>query len=259
MDALHGRHGPAERRTRAVEQHARSERLHDGNRHAARLAKPVELLALRVDAREITVVGLFGEEGVHIVGCGQHVVGGVHTEQDHVDDSGLRHLECDIGVVRGQADRPDGTLVLELFRVRDERAVEHRVEVSLLVNVMDHADIDVLELHALEEIGKRRTAHIHVACAVVLAVLPRRADVALDHEALARVARESPSHVAAHVGVRIVDVHEVDAALKCAVDDRLACLVGLVLEALAADPDNAYLDARSSQYSLFHILVFRLR
>ena len=105
-----------------------------------------------------------------------------------------------------------------------------------------------------EQVLEADFALLHVAGAFVAVAVPPAADVALDNHLVAAVA-EAVADVAAHLGVGVVDVHVVDAAVEGG-GDQLAggCGVNLI-EAAAADADHAHTQAGAAEGAVLHVGV----
>ena len=235
----------AGRRKRPVEQVSAAEGLHYGNRDSRALAVFVERLALRVHVDERLLVIIAVPELFAVLGRWLEVVAWVDAEHYHVYEAALSRGHRRFGVVAAHADSLYPTRRFEPARVLHDRAVHDAVPVVERVGVVNHADVYVIRAEARKQVLEARAHLDDVARALVLPVLPRRAEVRLNHEFIAppaqRLARE-----AAHLGRRRIEVEAVDARRRGAVEERLRVLSFMVDEAFAADAYLADLQPRPS-------------
>lgn len=248
--ALLGGVGHAEGRGFLVEQlAAAAEGFHDGDADVVRGAVVVELHAHGVDAALEVVHGSF------VPGDGaaaQLVEGGVEAEHDDLDPSALGGAQGHLGVVAAEAYVLDFALFLQLEDVVEEGRVLYLLPFLVAVGDVDHAHLDVVGLQAGEEVLEAGLHLLEVACAGVLAVFVDGADVALDDHLVA-AALEGVADVGARLGVGVVDVDVVHAAVQRHGHQLERGGAVQLLESAAADTDFADLEARGTQRAVLHV------
>ena len=139
---------------------------------------------------------------------------------------------------------PDGARIAQLAHVADEGAAVHDLpELVHAVHVMDHAEVHVVGMEAREQVLEGGPHVLHLARAHVLAVLPCRAEMPLDHPAVAGThLREGVAQVRAARGVGHPAVEDVHARRVRPLEHRAGLLDRLV-HPLAAEADLAHRDA----------------
>ena len=245
--------------TPSVEQTAAGVPLHDGDARARLLGARVELGAVGVDAA-LPHARVVAKEVVEVLGRGHHVKGRVHREEHHLDLGVLGNASRDLGVVRGETDVADGARRAQLAHVAHEGAVAQNDPLVLLnlVHVVDHAQVDVVGVKALEKILEGRPHQVEVARARVLPVHRDRPQVPLDDPALAAVELpERVTQVGAARGVVHPAVEYVDARLLRGAHHRKR-LLGRAVHPFAAKADLTDHKPRAAQRPIPHHSPLRL-
>ena len=178
VDALHRRQGDAERRTLRVEQPSARIAFHDRDADVMLFTKFIQFNTFRGDSIRCLPV-LLREIIIDVFRRGQHVERRVDGEQNVFDQSALHDLLRKQRIVRAHADMADDTLRLQFLHIRKIFRMKHFIQITLIVHIMDHAEIDVIRLQPFQQIFKGGLHLAHVTCADVLAVLPSGADMAL--------------------------------------------------------------------------------
>lgn len=80
----------------------------------------------------------------------------------------------------GDVDMPYASLFFEPERYPDYLAVKHPVEIVLGINIMNHADINIIRVKLFELLVESGQYVCGIACAQILAVLPHCAQMTLD-------------------------------------------------------------------------------
>ena len=140
------------------------------------------------------------------------------------------------------ADVPDFPLGFQPLGYLDNLVVEDGVEILLGIDVVNHAHVDVVGAQGFEQGVERLDGLFRVAGAQVLVVLPDGAEVTLYDEAVA-AAFQCLSDVGTQVGVRRVDVDEVNTPVDGKVEIGFYLLGALVDEPFTAEGDGTYLYA----------------
>ena len=121
----------------------------------------------------------------------------------------------------------------------------------LRVDVVDHAQVDVVGLQAGQQVLKGGADVGHVAGAVILAAFPCGADVPLNVPLIA-VFVDTLADDVAGLGVSHPAIQDVDALGGCVLDQRDAFFFGVALQPLAAKADLADLQVCLAQSAGFH-------
>ena len=253
VDAL--RHGECLARGRIVgEQIAAAERLHHRDTHAHALAGFVQLLTGGVEVEQRLFIAFLVEQLFHILVAGEKVVAGIDGEHEYLDESALDRLERNERVVAAHAYVQNFALRLQLLRIfhdlpfRDFLPRRHRID------VMDHPHVDVVGAEVFEHGFKGRDDFAHVARRLVLPVLPRRTQVRLIDE-LPAVRRNFPPDAYMHIGIRTVQIHDIDAFIECEREHLAGEGFALIEEAFAAETDLAHVQAGFSQSPVLHLFT----
>ena len=191
------------------------------------------------------------EQRVAILTGGQHIEGGVDAEQDHLDITGLRSQLCDLRVMGADANMADDTGLFEAHDVIQIIRVLDLGPILLGVHIVDHAEIDVVRLQALQKVFKRRAHVLYVSASKILTVLPGGADVALDIPVAAVV----PDAFADDVpGCRVCHpaVENVDPLCGGVVDQLNALCLGVPLQPFPTEANLTDLQPGLSQSSVPH-------
>ena len=140
---------------------------------------------------------------------------------------------------------------LELPRVTHHGAIRDLAPILRGVAVVYHADVDIIRPQQPQQIGEALAHLLLVACAPVLSVLPRRAEVALKGEFLPPAGERAPKPLA-HPGVGRIEVDVVYAARGGDIHQfsRIAAVV--VDKSLAAQAYLAYRYSGQAEFSVFH-------
>ena len=251
VDALHRRQTDAERRALLIEQPPAREALHDRDADIVLLTDAVQMCARRVDAFEPRVKAL-GEHRVDILARREHVEGRVDAEQNHFHEAGLRRLHRDLRVVRAEADVVDDAGLFELHHVGKIVGVQDLLPLLLGVHVVDHAEVDVIGLQARQQILERR-AHIdQIARAVILPVLPCRAEMALNVP-VGAVIPDAQTDDVPGLRVRHPAVKNVDAGVGGVMDQLHTFFLRMALEPFRAEADLTDLQPCFPQSSRLHL------
>lgn len=145
-------------------------------------------------------------------------------------------------------------LRLQPLRITDYLAVEHLMEIVHGIDIVNHAYVEVIGAQLFQLQLERSDGLRHIARAQILVVLPCGAKMPLNHETVAS-AFECRAYVAAQIGIRRIDVDEINAVRNGEIQIRLHLVSPLVHEPFAAESNRANADSRASQYSVLHILL----
>ena len=148
---------------------------------------------------------------------------------------------------------PDTPGSFQLLRVVQDTARFDFLPIGKSVAVVDHAHVEVIRPQELHHLVKARPGFRHVPCALVLPVLPDRADMGLDIK-LVPPPGKGVADGAAHVGIRRVEVEIIDPAGLGQVEQRLRHLAAVLGKALAAHADLADREPGISQFPILHTL-----
>ena len=152
----------------------------------------------------------------------------------------------------------DFALGLQGLGVLHHGAVLDGLPVGQGVHIVDHAHVDEVRAQTLQQIPKPGAHLVHVPGALVLAVLPDGAQMALEQEFVPPPLQRA-AQAGAHPGVRGVQVDVVDPQALGGVQQGLHQRAAVVHEALAAHADLAHPQAGAAQLSFFHgCHLFRL-
>ena len=154
------------------------------------------------------------------------------------------------------ADRARGLELLDVAQVG--AVVEDVRELLGRVDVVDHAEVDVVGAEAVEQILERALHRLDLAGADVLAALPRGAEMPLDDPVLA-VAGDGVADHGADARVAHPAVEDVHALLAGRRHDGRDLLGALVLEPLPADADLGNPELRPAQPAVLHLLPHQRR
>ena len=145
----------------------------------------------------------------------------------------------------------DDALGLELLHIVAVGSFQAALELVEVVDVMHHAQLNVVGVEAREQVVKGNLALFHVARAHVLAVLPGGANVTL-HNPMPRVLGTSVSQTRANLGVAHPAVHDVDAQLGGTQRDGARLIGAHAVEPLPAKADLGHLQIRTAKPSIVH-------
>lgn len=231
---------------------ARAEGFHYGDADAALFTEPVEVGADRIHAGH--GAGGIADHGFEVGLRRHHIEGRVHTEHQQIDHAALDDPPRGDRIVGTGADRPDRAFALELLRVLEEVGFKDAAEILGGVDEKEHPEVDVVGVQAAQQVFKIFPAGREVAADVVLPVQVDRADVALNHHPVPPSGQRA-ADVGTHLLAGHEEVHQVDAVVERRMDGLLHRRVGLVVEVLTAEPDDAGGKAGSADFAVFHGLV----
>ena len=140
----------------------------------------------------------------------------------------------------------------QLLDVAVELAAHERFELGDLVDIVDHAQVDVVGTQTLELVIERRANLLEIARAHVLAVLPRAANMPLDDPAIT-LGLEGFSKRASNGGVGHPAVDYVHAGVMGVLQQFAHLVVGHAADPLRAEPDDADLETRLPQPPVLHL------
>lgn len=103
---------------------------------------------------------------------------------------------------------------------------------------MDHANVDIVGMQVLQQIGKRTLCLFDVTGTSVLAIFVDGAEVSLNDK-LIPASLQGNAKVIPGGSLRHEDVDVVDPMLLCRINDCCAFFGGQAVEPLAAQPDLA--------------------
>ena len=150
-----------------------------------------------------------------------------------------------------EPDRPDDPLPLQFKHVPVDFPVENRIEVGLVVDHMDHADIDVIGSEPVEQVLKKELRFGKVERPAVLAVFPDGAEVAL-HDGTVPPPRQSPADVRPDIRLRHENIEQIDPRVERGVHSPLHNCGLLAFEVFTAESDFRNRDSGSAELSVNH-------
>ena len=153
--------------------------------------------------------------------------------------------------MRADANMADDTGLFEAYDVVQIIRVLDLRPILLGVHIVDHAEIDVVRLQALQKVFERRAHVLYVSASKILTVLPGGADVALDIPVAAVVPDAFTDDVP---GCRVCHpaVENVDALCGGVVDQLNALCLGVPLQPFPTEADLTDLQPGLSQSSVPH-------
>ena len=146
----------------------------------------------------------------------------------------LNGIASAYGAVRGHANVPNGALGLELLHIVAVRPLKAALELFQVVDVVHHAQLDVVGVKAGQQVVEGHLALLHVARAHILAILPGGSNVAL-HNPVTRILGARISQPGTHLRVAHPAVDDVDAQLCCTNRNVVRLLCAHAVEPLAAE------------------------
>ena len=192
-----------------------------------------------------------------ILACAQTVEGGIEAEHDDLHPAALGGQQGHLGIVAAEAYMLDFTLFLQLEDIVEEWRVLYLLPLLTAVGDMYHAHLDMVGAQTCEEVLKPGLGGIEVAGACVLPVGPNGADMALDNH-LVTTALEGVADIGARLGVGVIDVDVVHAAVESHRHQLKRCRAVEFLKASAADAYLAHHQARVAQWPELHVGLFLL-
>ena len=158
-----------------------------------------------------------------------------------------------MGIVGTHADMPDNTLFLQFLRVFQDRTFKNGLEILFTVNIMDHANIDIVGVQAFQKICKGTLCLFYITGTSVLTIFIDGAKMSLNDK-LIPASLQGNAEVITGRSLRHEDVDVVDSMLLCRIHDCRAFFGGQAVEPLAAQTDFANFQTGSPQNSIIHIL-----
>ena len=213
-----------------------------------RLAQLVERIAHRIDT--LARLAEVAEQGVDVVARGHHVERRVDREHDGLDLPRFDRGAGDVRVVGRQPDVADHAGLFAAAHVLEELALHAGIEFLQVVDIVQHAQIEVVHAQAAQLVFERGHRLREVATALVLPVDPAGAEVAL-HDPLVGMAFHGVAQVVADQRVGHPAVEQVHSALAARLGDR-ARFLGRPLHPLGPEPDFAHAQTRRAQFTVFH-------
>ena len=250
MDALHRRERHPEGRRVGEKQAPARVALHHREGHILLLGPGVQASAHGFDAIAGHVL-VVAEQIFQILGSRHHVEGRVQREHDDLDLRLVTGEQRHFGIVGGKAYVPDLAGGQKLAHVFDEGAVHDGAELVAGVHVVDHAQFDVIGAQALQQVLEGRAHLVQLAGAHVLAVLPGAADVPLDDPLISRRLKRL-AEGRAHRRIAHPAVHDVHAGRGAPGGHGVHLGLLHLADPLGAEPDNARLQARATQFPILH-------
>ena len=75
---------------------------------------------------------------------------------------------------------PDHALILQFLCIFQDRSFKNGLEIFFTVNVVDHANVDIVGMQALQQIGKGTLCLFDITGTGVLTILINGAEMSLD-------------------------------------------------------------------------------
>lgn len=103
---------------------------------------------------QIFHIAFIGPEIFHVFAGRLHVVAGIDGEQQHVDQTRSNGQRRDVRIMAAQSEKADPPLLFQPLSVLNDLAVEHRAKILFRVDIMNHADVDVIRPQTRQQIPK---------------------------------------------------------------------------------------------------------
>ena len=249
VDALVRRERRAERRLGRIEQASAEIRFHNGDAHALFLAQAIQLCPLRIQAGQPFVIR--GEQRIDVLDGGFHIQRRIDGKHDHVNNARFHRLFRDARVVGGEADMAYRAAFPQFIHVFDILRPDAALPVLLGVHVVDHSQVDIVGLHAAQQVLERRLHDLHIPRAYVLPVLMGRTDVTL-HDPLDPAAFHALADDVSGFRIRHPAVDDVDPQFTRVADQVHGMRLVVTLQPFAAEADLAHQKPCLSQLSVIH-------
>ena len=190
----------------------------------------------------------------HVLVRRLHVVARIHGKHQDIDKPCFDSLSGYDRIMAGKPDTADCAGLLEAFHIFDEFTFKNAVVIRLLVAVMDHSDLDVIGLQAIQKVFKRCFCFGDIASSFVLAIFPRRTDVSLNDEPVAS-SPQGCSNCGPHLRIGRVDVNEVDPVVDGEIHHLASLLLCFACETFASERNCADFDSGSSELTVYHCVT----
>ena len=167
------------RRHIAAEQVAAAEGLHDRKAYAQPLARFIQPLPLGIHVDQRLCVAFGGPQQLEVFIAGLQIVAGIDAEHEHVDEAAFDGRQRRLRVMARHADAGDDAGFLQGHGVFHDVAVLNLLPVRQGIDVMNHADLQMICLQPLQLVCKAGLYVLDVAGPLILSVLPNRAQMSL--------------------------------------------------------------------------------